>query len=80
MAKKRCNQCVAAMINGYTYLWVVQGNYGYGDGWEDLTAEEDKAEAGARLREYRENEPGTPHRIIRRRELRSPLDNTTVNH
>lgn len=47
---------------------VVQGNYGYGHGWEDLTAEDDRVEARARLREYRENESGTPFRLIRRRE------------
>lgn len=47
---------------------VIQGNYGYGHGWEDLTAEEDRQEALARLREYRENEIGIPFRRIRRRE------------
>lgn len=47
---------------------VVQGNYGYGHGWEDLTAEENRKEARDRLREYRENERGTPFRLIRRRE------------
>jgi hypothetical protein len=46
---------------------VVQGNYGYGHGWEDLTAEDTRKEALARLREYRENEAG-PFRLIRRRE------------
>lgn len=49
-------------------LHVIQGNYGYGHGWEDLTAETSRAEALARLREYRENEPGTPFRRIRRQE------------
>lgn len=50
-------------------LHVIQGNYGYGHGWEDLTAETTREEALARLREYRENEPGTSFRRIRRREL-----------
>jgi hypothetical protein len=51
-----------------TLLWVVQGNYGYGHGWEDVTAEENWKEAKARIREYRENERGVPFRVIRRRE------------
>lgn len=46
---------------------VVQGNYGYGHGWEDLTAEDTRKEALVRLREYRENE-SAPFRVIRRRE------------
>lgn len=49
-------------------VWVVQGNYGYGHGWEDLTAEESGKEARDRIREYRENERGVPFRLIRRRE------------
>jgi hypothetical protein len=48
-------------------IHVVQGNYGYGHGWEDLTAEDTRKEALARLREYRENE-SAPFRLIRRRE------------
>lgn len=54
------------MANKYVYLHVVQGNYG--QGWEDVTAEEKRSEARARLREYRENEPQYAHRLIRRRE------------
>ncbi len=49
-------------------VWVVQGNYGYGHGWEDLTAEETYREARQRLREYNENEPQSPHRLKLRRE------------
>lgn len=49
-------------------IHVVQGNYGYGHGWEDVTAEDTRKEAVARLREYRENERGVPFRLIRRRE------------
>lgn len=52
-------------------ICVVQGNYGYGHGWEDLTAETSIPECKARLREYRENEPGTPFRRINRRVPRS---------
>ncbi len=49
-------------------IYVVQGNYGYGHGWEDVTAAETWKEAKANLREYRENERGVPFRSIRRRE------------
>jgi hypothetical protein len=49
-------------------VYVVQGNYGYGHGWEDLTAEDARNEAKQRLREYRDNELGVPFRLIRRRE------------
>lgn len=59
--------------NKFSYLLVLQGNYGFGHGWEDLCAE-DKAAGGAWRRikqtrqEYRENE-GARYRIIERREL-----------
>lgn len=45
--------------------WNVQGSYGCG--WEDVTAEDSYREARARLREYRENQPQYPHRLIKRR-------------
>lgn len=51
-----------------TYEYVVQGNYGYGHGWEDLVSEETRAEALAQLKTYNDNEPEYPHRVIRRRE------------
>lgn len=44
--------------------YVVQGNYGYG--YEDECAEETMREARQRLREYRENGPGT-YRLITRK-------------
>lgn len=60
-------------INKYDYLVVLQGDYGYGHGWEDLCAAGDTAagwrEIRANRREYRENEGGS-YRIIQRRELR----------
>ena len=46
--------------------YVLQGNYGYGHGWEDLTAENTLTEIRQRLKEYRENEGGT-YRTIKRR-------------
>jgi hypothetical protein len=58
-------------------LYILQGNYGYGHGWEDLAAEsQDKGSLKARRaigktrREYEENEGGR-YRVIERRELRS---------
>lgn len=42
----------------------VQGNYGYGHGFEMVTAEDTYKEAKASLREYRDNEPGIPFRIV----------------
>lgn len=47
--------------------FTVQGNYGYGHGWEDLTSEDTSKEARKRLREYRENEPGVPFRMVCKR-------------
>lgn len=47
--------------------FVIQGNYGYGHGWEDLTSEDRRKDALARLREYDANEAGVPHRMICRR-------------
>jgi len=52
--------------NKYEYLFVVQGNYGYG--WEDLISSEDYREARARLKDYRDNEKKYSHRLIQRRE------------
>lgn len=37
-------------------------------GWELLTAEETRTEIRQRRQEYRDNEPGTPLRIRKRRE------------
>lgn len=48
------------------YEYVIQGDYGYG--WEDLIAEATRATGLVQLRLYREAEPRTPFRIIRRRE------------
>lgn len=53
--------------------YTLQGNYGYGDGWEDLTSEDSRKEIRERLKEYRENEGGN-YRIIKRR---VPITTTT---
>ena len=55
-------------VNRYLYLWIVQGRYPGPHGWEDVTAEESYREARIRLREYHENEPQYPHRLIQRRD------------
>lgn len=49
----------------------LQGNYGYGHGWECLTAELTIRAARDQRKCYRENEPGTPTRIVKKRE---PID------
>jgi len=56
-------------INKYVIEHIVQGNYGYGHGWEDLCGSEDRKESREDLKAYRENEIGVPHRLIRRRVL-----------
>lgn len=57
--------------NKYNYLWVIQGNYGYG--WEDLS-EYNKAEDsyGLVIHDYKEYcfSDSYPKRIINRRELK----------
>lgn len=45
----------------------VQGNYGYGHGFEMVTTEETRKDAKEQLKCYRENEPGIPFRIVRKR-------------
>jgi hypothetical protein len=52
--------------NKWEYLFVIQGNYGYG--WDDLDYHENRKEARDNLKKYRENEPKHQHRIILRRE------------
>lgn len=53
--------------NKFTYLHVVQGNYGFG--WEDCCASENVRESRDDLKAYRENAPEYPYRLIKRREL-----------
>ena len=52
--------------NKYEYLFVIQGNYGYG--WDDFISTENYREAKARLKDYRDNEKKYSHRMIQRRE------------
>ena len=45
--------------------YVLQSDYGYGHGWEDVTSEETRKAAREQMRCYRENEGGS-YRIVRR--------------
>ena len=58
----------AKKANKYAYLFILQGNYGYGHGFEDLTASESWKEIRENRKEYRENSPEGSYKIIRRRE------------
>lgn len=44
----------------------IQGNYG--QGWECVTADPSRKIARENLREHRANEPGTPFRMVKKRE------------
>lgn len=45
------------------FEYEIQGNYGYGNGYECLTTEASRAEARVQLKCYQDNEPGLPLRI-----------------
>ena len=45
----------------------IHGYYGPQYGFEEVTAEDTYKEARARLKEYRENEPGVPFKIAAKR-------------
>lgn len=53
--------------NKYLYLFIVQGNYGYG--WDDLEECVSYIEARTAWKDYAINEVNYPHRIIKRRVL-----------
>ena len=42
-------------------------DYGYGDGWEYVTAEDTMKEAKQRKKEYMENMPQYPYKIVKKR-------------
>ena len=59
-------------IPKYKYLKVLQGCYD-GHSWDDLVCAEENniqecKEFRSDVKAYHENEPGYPHRVIRRRE------------
>jgi hypothetical protein len=45
----------------------IQGNYGTGCGYECVTVEESWKNAKSQIKEYRENEPGIPFKIVKKR-------------
>ena len=47
-------------------VYIIQQDWG--QGWEDVMQEDTHPEARARLKEYRENQPQAPARLITRRE------------
>lgn len=49
-------------------VYVIQQNFGYGDGWEDVSACDTYREAREERRVYRENQPEYPVRIYKVRE------------
>lgn len=48
------------------YTYVIQQYTGARYGWEDVCSENDPKEARERLKEYRENQPEYPTRMIKR--------------
>lgn len=48
-------------------VWRLQGNYGYGDGWETECEEDSRVQGLQRLKEYLENGPGA-YRLRKGRE------------
>lgn len=48
-----------------TYTYILQGNYGGVAGWEDLTADDSHAGIKSSRKDYEDNEPGTPLRIVK---------------
>ena len=62
-------------MNKYQYLYVVQGNYGYGHGYEDLMATEKWKEARDNVRLYRREENMGSYRMIKRRVLNEGYKN-----
>lgn len=56
-------------------VYELRANYGYGHGFETVCAEESRREINARRREYAENEPGIPLRIVK---VREPIEG--ANH
>ena len=63
------NERKAMYVRKTVDAWVLEGNYGCG--WEYLLTEYTKKEGMERLREYRENQPQYPVRLIKKRERKA---------
>ena len=64
------NFCTRMEVNGmnkFLYMKVVQGNYGYGHGWEDLCMSASLREAYNDLNEYLNSGYSGSFRIVNRR-------------
>lgn len=48
-------------------VYEIQGNYGYGHGFECVNTETTMFDARRSMRKYRENEKGTTFRIVKKR-------------
>lgn len=59
--------CRAAAGPKWRTDYVVQQHTGGRYGWEDVASEDTRREARARLREYQQNQPEYPARLIARR-------------
>jgi hypothetical protein len=44
--------------------WDVQGDYGYGHGWEHVDSADSESAAYKAMAVYRENQPGVPFRVV----------------
>lgn len=49
-------------------VWELRVNYGFGHGWETECSEPTRAQAMQRRREYRENAPQWPTKVVKVRE------------
>lgn len=57
-------------------LFVIQQDYGYGDGWEDVDAHEKYIDASKAITLLRQNQQGVPARIKNKRE---PINQPAAN-
>jgi hypothetical protein len=57
-------------VTKYLYIKVLQANYGFGHGWENIEEADTRRALLPNLKAYRENMPEYPYRIIGRRVLR----------
>lgn len=60
-------------LTKYVKVFVVQGNYGAGTGWEDECCSTNRKEAREDLKSYRQNSPYAS-RMITRRVLREKFE------
>lgn len=59
-------------IRTTTDEYEVQQNFGYGHGWEAVCTEASRKEAQERRKEYQQNQPEYPVRIVKKRVKKDP--------